>query len=136
MRLLLKILGGFLALVIVVFAGQMISSETGEVVVLHSTNPAGEVETTRLWVVDFEGAQYLRETGGTSGWYTRLTANPAIRVERGGELADYTAVPQPEHSARINELMLDKYGFRDRYVGLLIGSREGAIPVMLEPESS
>ena len=59
-----KILGWSFGLVVVllvgIFAAQMIASETGEVVVLHTRDAAGET-TTRLWVVEHDGDLWLRQ---------------------------------------------------------------------------
>jgi hypothetical protein len=122
--------GIVVALVVGVFLLQMAASESGEVVVLHTKEGGGET-TTRLWVVDRDGAPWLRSGAGESGWYRRLAADPAIALERGGERFDCVAEPQPQLRDEINAQMAAKYGWRDRVIGLLVGSRDDAIPVRL-----
>jgi hypothetical protein len=121
------------ALVVAIFALQIIASETGEVVVLHARDATGEVVETRLWVVDMDGAQYLRAGDAGSGWFGRLSANPEVEVERAGRAAAYLAVPEPARNAALNVLMREKYGWRDRIISLMVGDRDAAIPVRLEP---
>ncbi len=133
MKWLVRILLGLVGLVVVVFGLQVIASETGEVVVLHARDADGSVVETRLWVVDLDGRQYLRCGADGSGWFSRLTANPDVEVERGGERAAYLAVPEPESSSVVNQLMQRKYGWRDSLVAVLVGGRDGAVPVRLDP---
>ena len=83
MRLIAKLLGGALALVVAIFLVQGVASETGEVVVLttlHDTT--SETSTTRLWVVDHDGAMWLRGDA-ESGWTHRVLAQTApLQLER------------------------------------------------------
>ncbi|MEZ5560034.1 MAG: hypothetical protein R3E86_15995 [Pseudomonadales bacterium] len=129
----LRIVGGLLLVVVLVFGLQLLASETGEVVVLHARDPAGAVVETRLWVVDLEGRQYLRAGADGPGWFARLSAQPEIELTRGPSTLGYLATPEPARSAAINALMQQKYGWRDTLIGVLVGGREGSIPVRLEP---
>ena len=61
MRLIAKLLGSVFALLLFVVLLQGVASETGEVVVLTSVGQAtGAATTTGLWVVDHDGAMWLR----------------------------------------------------------------------------
>ena len=108
LKVAVSIAGGLFAVIVMVFVGQMIASETAEVVVLHTQNPAGGTETTRLWVVDLDGTAYLREGGGDSGWFQRLTQSPDVMVERGGAPVAYLAAPRRDLARQINKLMKEK----------------------------
>ena len=55
-----------LALLFVVL--ERLAAERVEVVELHTLDEAGEPVTTRLWIVDDEGYQYLRVGSDGSGW--------------------------------------------------------------------
>jgi len=125
------VLGGLLALAVVVFVSQMAASETGEGVVLTTAGPEGTPVETRLWVVDLEGSQYLRASEG-SGWYGRLLAEPAVELVRGGNSSSYLAVPAPDVRDAVNDLMLEKYGWRDVYISWLVGDRDDAIPIRMD----
>ncbi len=130
------IVGVLAALALLVIGIQMIASETGEVVVLTTLEPEGEPVETRLWVVDHQGDQYLRAKP-RSGWYRRLLAGPAVRLRRGGHEVAYHAVPAPELRDVVNRLMREKYRWRDRYISLLVGTRDDAVPIrMTSPTGS
>ena len=116
-----------------IFLLQMIASESGEVVVVHTQDDTGAEVTTRLWVVDYDQAQWLRVGADGSRWYSRMRAEPLVQVERAGNLAAYQAVPTPTQSDTVNALMQKKYGWRDSLMGWLVGGREGSIPIRLEP---
>ncbi len=110
---------------------QLAASERVEVVELHTTDEAGEPVTTRLWVVDDAGYQYLRVGGDGSSWFSRLQANGEFQVTRNSDTAIYIAVLRDDKSDRINELMQEKYTWGDTVIGYLVGSREGSIPIEL-----
>lgn len=112
---------------------QILASERVEVVELHTIDTDGEPQTTRLWVVDDGGFAYLRTGADGSGWFSRLQANGTFELTRNGERRRYGAVLRHDKSARINELMQQKYTWGDTLIGLLVGSREGSIPVELRP---
>jgi hypothetical protein len=133
MKIILYLVGGLLALVLLVFVAQIVASETGEVVVLTSEGPDGSAQT-RLWVVDLNGVQYLRASPD-SGWYQRLVAEPDALLERGGKRGEYRAEARLELAAEINGLMHEKYGWRDAFIELLLGGRDDAVPVALIPRS-
>jgi len=126
----------FLGLLIVgaTFAGlERLAAERIEVVELIAANEAGEKRITRLWVVDDEGMAYLRVGADGSGWYDRILMNDSVEVVREGVTAEYRVQARPEKSARINELMQQKYTWGDTLIGQMLGGREGSIPLELQP---
>ena len=131
MRTLTWILGVLMAVAVIFFGAQIVASETGEVVILY-TDDGGDEAATRLWVVDHDGHQWLR-TGGDSGWYARLVAEPRVELERDGARRPYLAVPEPAMSGRINALMKEKYAWREDIVSVLAGSRDRAMAIRLAP---
>ena len=129
------IAGLALGLAVFVFGLSFIASEKGgEIVTLRTTDAAGAVHETRIWVVDADGHAWLRAGDPKSGWLSRLTERSQVDVERGGQRATFTAVPQPSERDRINALFLAKYGIADRYIGMLFG-RDDATPIRLDPSS-
>ncbi|MCX7063423.1 MAG: hypothetical protein NT024_02405, partial [Proteobacteria bacterium] len=64
---------------------------------------------------------------------TRLVAQPAVRVERADVVAEYIAIPTPAARQIINDLMQDKYRWRESLIGRMVGGRDGAIPIRLQP---
>ena len=132
LKVVVRVSGGLVAVIVIVFLLQIVASEVGEVVILTTVEPTGEPAETRLWVVDLDGSVWLRSGSPQSGWFVRIVANPLIRVERGGQAYSYRAVFVPERRAEINALMREKYGWGDAYISLLFG-REDAVPVRLDP---
>jgi hypothetical protein len=103
----------------------MLASESGEVVVLESQDDQGEVQSTRLWVVDHDGSMWLRAGDDQSGWYQRLMNNVqagrAVYVTREGDRFSPDVVSDPSQAVAVNALMAEKYGFSDDAIGLLMG---------------
>ncbi|NKB34936.1 MAG: hypothetical protein GKR91_17710 [Pseudomonadales bacterium] len=131
MKILRWVLGSVVGLVVLLLILQMVASERVEVVELHTLDEQGEEVTTRLWVVDDDGYQYLRVGADGSGWFSRIQANEDFAVTRNDRRFRYTAVLREEKSELINELMQDKYGWGDSLIGTLVGSREASIPIEL-----
>ena len=115
------------------FGLQYLASERVEVIELHTVDAQGAVQTTRLWIVDDEGYQYLRVGANGSGWFARLQANDSFEMTRNGDTQRYVAELRHEKSDRINELMQAKYTWGDSLMGVLAGSRENSVPVELHP---
>ena len=132
MKLVLKIVGVVLGLLIALFLLQAIASESGEVVVVTSQGADGGTAETRLWIVDYEGDQWLRSGSPMAGWYQNMQANPNIEVTRQDKTAGYVAIPKVEMRDTINAQLNAKYGWADDLIGVMFG-REDAIPILLEP---
>ena len=134
MKKVLYVLGMVLGLFLLALVVQIVASETGEVVVL--TSPAGqsgrEERETRLWVVELDGVQYLRARP-EAGWYQRLLVQPDLALQRAGRTGRYRAETRMEKAGELNRLMREKYGWRDRYIAMLMGGRDDAVPVALIP---
>ena len=131
MRILAWILGILIGLSALFGIVQTAASERVEVVELHTLDGSGEMETTRLWVMDHDGYQYLRVGGDGSGWYSRIRANDTVQVTRNDETKTYTTVDRPDKSELINKLMSEKYTWGDDFFATMFGGREGSIPVEL-----
>ena len=131
---------GKLLLAIVVllagFAGAIyVASNHGEVVALTTRDAKGADFTTPLWVVDEQGAQYLRAGNRDSSWCDRIRGDAAVTVERGGKTARYQAVFAPEMTPQIEKLMAEKYGWADQLIGVI--RRPGAsVAIRLQPAAS
>ena len=130
-----KISLSVLAVAFILFAGvmalQIVASERVEVVEVKTLDHKGEVATTRLWIIDHEGKQYLR-AGADSGWYLRMKTNPNITMTRDGKRAQYYAVERRDLVDVINAMMNEKYTWGDDVIGAVTGKEE-AIPMELQP---
>ena len=129
MRIVVRIVVLIVVAVVLVMGGSIIASESGEVAVLRTPDPTTE---TRLWIVDDAGQQWIRAGSPQSSWLLAIQQNPAVEVERDGQTAPYTAVPDVASRERLNELFAAKYGWADAYIAALFG-REDATPIRLDP---
>ena len=132
---------GLLAFAGLVAIGQL----SGEVVVLHTRDESGAEHRTRLWIVEHEGASWLRAggraTGSADSWYARLVAHPLVDLERGDQRFPYQAVLVPEARAAINSRMRESYPLADRVVRSIRGSyvsseEDTSMPIRLDSQSS
>ena len=131
MKYVLWAIGVPASLALVFLAVQTLASERVEVIDLFTTDELGEMQTTRLWVMDDEGYQYLRVGADGSGWFDRVLQNGEIKVGRNGTTASYTVVQRADKSERINDMMQEKYTWGDTFFATLLGSRDGSIPLEL-----
>jgi hypothetical protein len=139
MKLLIKItawtLGSLVGVMVLLLIVQTLASERIEVVELHTLDENGETVTTRVWVADHDGYQYLRVGGDGSGWFTRLQANKTVQVTRGDATKTYETLTRPDKSDLINGLMQEKYTWGDNFFATMFGGREGSIPIELHEVS-
>ena len=110
------------------------SETTGEVVVLQSTDAAGDTHETRLWIVDSGGEAWLRAGQERAGWYQQIKTNPAVSMTRAGETRNYTAIPTPAATDTVNGLMRAKYGWGETVISKLF-DRANSVAVRLAPAS-
>lgn len=136
MKILAWILGTFVGIIVLFLIVQTLASERIEVVQLHTLDDTGETFTTRLWIIDHGGYQYLRVGADGSGWFSRVQSNKLVKVTRGETTKTYTTQPRPDKSQVINELMQKKYTWGDSFIAMLLGGREGSIPIELHAVGS
>jgi uncharacterized protein DUF2255 len=120
-------IGGFYALIVG-------ASESGEVAVLRTYNPAGDAAQTRLWVVEDEGFLWVRTGHPNKKWFRRLLAMPEVELVRGGRTQHYRAVPveDPQIRERVNQAFREKYGMAD-WIVALSGAASRRVPIRLDP---
>jgi hypothetical protein len=121
------------ACVVALFVAVGIASESGEVVVLTTVEPAGPSRETRLWVIDEGDVLWLRAGSPTSSWLVNLRVNPDVTLVRDGVSNEYVASPMDDPELRdwINLRMAEKYGWADWAVGLL-ADRSESVPIRLD----
>ncbi len=111
----------------------IVASERVEVVQLHTIDENGETKTTRLWIVDDGGYQYLRSSSGSSGWLAYVPQGREFTLTRNGVTAGYTAVPRIDKRDIINHLAQEKYTWGNTIVRFQTGDGVNAIPMELHP---
>ena len=132
MKIFVRVVGALVVLLLVLYVAQFVAAESGEVVVLTTTNADGESQETRLWIVDDAESQWLRSGGEIQSWYANIKRQPEVLVERESIAVEYLAVPVSEKQDHIGKLMADKYGWADDFIGFLFG-RDDSIPIRLDP---
>ena len=120
-----------LAAAVVLFgAGTWLALEGQEVAVLHTASGG-----TRLWPVeDAAGTTWIEAGNPERSFYRDLRASPDVTLERGGVVRPYRAVPveTPEAHERVRRLLAAKYGFADRWIGILVDTSR-SVAIRLEP---
>ncbi len=135
MRLLARAAASVLAGLLAVAVATYVAGEQVEVAVLRTTDAAGRVQQTKLWVADHEGTSWLRVARPERSWFQRLLAHPEVELERRGETRVYIAQrdDRPETRRAVDAAFRAKYGLVDAWYGLLL--RSHAVPVRLLPPS-
>lgn len=131
MKYLVWVIGLLFGLSLALLGIQTLASERVEVVELYTVDESGEEVITRLWIVDDADYQYLRVGADGSGWFTRSQSNGEIQLGRNGETRRYNTVLRQDKSDRINELMQQKYTWGESFFAIVMGGRDGSIPVEL-----
>ena len=112
----------------------LVALEGQEVVVLRTSDTQGHARETRTWIADHEGALWIEAANPEREFYHHIVANPEVELKRDGEWRRYhgVALATPEGHALIRGLLSRKYGWADRWVGL-IADTSRSIAVRLEP---
>lgn len=113
--------------------------ESGGVAVIETQTPEGRIRTTHVWFTE-PGEELWIEAGSPENpWFQDIQHNPVLRFSANGRSERYIARPVDASSGhgRIRTLIRDKYGFRDRWVGLLADtSRSVAVRLLPSGEDS
>lgn len=135
MKILVRVVAAIIGLVAVWMGVQIAASESGEVVILTTRDESGADATTRVWVVDLDGYQWLRAGAPNASWFARLKSQTAVKMERDGRVETYAPQIDMSRTGAVNALMLEKYGWAERYIGFII-SRADSVPIRLVPASA
>jgi hypothetical protein len=110
-----------------------VAGEQTEVVVLRTFDEAGAAHDTKMWVVDHEGAPWVRVANPERAWYQRLRARPRATLLRAGATIEVDATTDGSPGTRqlVDQAFARKYGLTDRWYGILL--RRGSIPIRLDP---
>lgn len=122
-----------LAIVLAFAAVTLVALEGSEVAVLHTALSNREPRDTRVWVADFAGTPWIEAASPERDFYRDIVNDPNVELSRGGERFAYHAVPVSAASGHdlIRSMLRDKYGWADRWIGLLADT-SGSIAVRLE----
>jgi hypothetical protein len=122
-----------LAVLAVLVAGTWLAGEWTEVVLLRTFDADGRPHSTKLWLVEMDGARWIRVARPNRRWYRRILAHPNVELVRNGVTQPCRAVPirDSDTRKRVNDAFRAKYGWVDWWYGVLL--RRDAIPVRLDP---
>lgn len=103
----------------------LVALEGREVVVVETTDASGAARRTRAWIADEAGAAWIEAASPERPFVADLRARPGLVLERGGARRTCTAaiLPNPDGHARIRRLLAARYGWADRWIGLLADTR-------------
>ena len=134
-----RIMLGLAAVAAFLTVGAMLLPE-GEVVTLHALDAEGHETETQLWIVEVDGAEYVRAPNDRHRWLLRVRARPDVELSRSRHAAapeereHFRAVVDASPAVRdaVNAAFARKYGVADRFFGLVLDA-ESAVPVRLDP---
>ena len=114
-----------LAAGLVVFGALTLAALEGqEVVVVHTRDARGTVRATRTWIADEDGYAWVEAADDARPFLRQLEADPEVELRRQGARHRCQAlrVANPEGHERIRRLLARKYGWADRWIGLLVNT--------------
>ena len=108
--------------------------ESGGVAVIETQIPGGTIRSTHVWYTEPGGELWLEAGTPENAWFQDVLRNPALTLEANGRVSRYTAHrdDSPSAHSRIRSLIREKYGFRDRWVGLIVDTSR-SVAVRLVP---
>ena len=111
-----------------VLAQNIANSET-------TRTPEGGPRSTHVWYTEPDGELWLEAGTPENAWFRDVQADSALTFRADGRSARYVArvVDDPAGHARIRALIREKYGFRDRWVGLIVDTSR-SVAVRLVPQ--
>jgi hypothetical protein len=107
--------------------------ESGGVAVIETRAPNGAVRSTHVWYVEPNRELWLEAGTPENPWFLDVQRHPTLTFRADARSARYLTRPvaDPSGHTRIRSLMRQKYGLRDRWVGLLFDtSRSVAVQLM------
>jgi len=110
------------AVAVLVAAGvTLLALEGGEVVVLRTRDTAGTPRDTRTWVADDAEGTWMEAANPARPFLAQLTEHPDVQLRRRGQWTHCQArvAANPGGHERIRRLLASKYGWKDRWIGLL-----------------
>ena len=116
-------------------ATTLVALEGREVVVLKPIDGAGVARATRTWVADDDGYAWIEAANPERPFLLALAAHPDVDLARGGRVrrCHAEAMPNPAGHRHVRELLARKYGWADRWIGLLADT-SGSVAVRLACE--
>lgn len=108
--------------------------EGNEVVQLRTLGPDGSARTTRVWIADADGAEWVEAAAPDRPFLADIARDPQVELVRGDDVQPRraTVVGGAEGHEKIRALLRDRYGWADRWVGMLTDTSQ-SLAVRLDP---
>ena len=112
----------------------MFALEGQDVAVLRTQTQAGVVYETRVWLAETDETLWIESATPERVFYQHIKQRPQVEVFREGKIATYMATAHPGEvgHTKIRQLLREKYGWADWWVGLLQDTSQ-SIAVQLKP---
>jgi len=110
--------------------------EAGGVAVVATRRPSGAVRSTHVWYAERNGELWLEAGTPENAWFRDILRDPALTFIANGISTPYVArrVDDPSGHSEIRSLIREKYGVRDRWVGLIVDTSRSVAVRLLPPE--
>jgi hypothetical protein len=108
--------------------------EAGGVAVIETRAADGSTQATHVWFAAPDGELWLEAGSPENPWFADVRRDPRLSFRAEGRAGEYLGTPfqDPAACARIRALLREKYGWRDRWVGLFVDSSQ-SLAVRLDP---
>ncbi len=108
--------------------------ESGGVAVIETRTPDGAVRSTHVWYAEPNKELWLEAGTPENSWFQDVQRNPILTFNTNVRSTRYVArsVGDSSGHTRIRSLIREKYGLRDRWVGLIVDTSR-SVAVMLSP---
>lgn len=108
--------------------------EADGVAVLETRSPDGSSRETHVWFVTREGELWVEVGSPENGWWQDVQRDPTLEFRSDDLDGRFRARLDEDPGAhpRLRAALREKYGLRDRWVGLLVDSTQ-SLAVQLHP---
>ncbi len=109
--------------------------EWSGVAVLETRDPEGALRSTRVWFAEPDGELWLEAGTPENPWYLDIQRDPLVGFSHSRRAGHYVAQPVQDPGAhdQIRSLLREKYGLRDRWIGLLFDTSRSAAVRLVPP---
>ena len=127
------IVRGLLVVLVTCGGVTLLALEGRVVVVVDTRDGAGAPRRTRTWIADEGGASWIEAADPERPFLLDLRRDPTLTLERDGSRRACRAAiePNPDGHRHIRHLLAERYGWADRWIGLLADTT-GSLAVRVE----
>jgi hypothetical protein len=127
-------LGIAVALVIAFLATTWLALETGGVAIVETRAEDGSTRATHVWFAEPDGELWLEAGSPENRWFADLARDPRLTLRADGLEGEFVAERHNDvkSRARVRAFLLEKYGLRDRWIGLMVDQSKSLV-VRLTP---